>query len=245
MNRLHGPGFLHLSWRWLVMLCSALLLHACQEAPAPDDYFPLQDGLSWTYQVNIDLLNRQQTSRFRIENIGTVTIDDTLLHVRRTSDQTDYYILKTDHALYRWGKRTAVEYQPRRDDPQRQIMPLPPSTDSRLWTSLTHPYTFRQTLPTEESLTEKIQLEMAYNVVDMEAEITVPAGTFQHCLLIRGEGEFSMYVDPKDGYQTIEVTTREWYAPGVGLVKLERNEPIDTHAFKGGRIVMELVEKDF
>ena len=49
-----------------------------------------------------------------------------------------------------------------------------------------------------------------------------------------------MYVDPRLGYQDILLTQKEWYAPGVGLVKLIREEPLDLPMFKGGSIMMEL-----
>jgi len=48
------------------------------------------------------------------------------------------------------------------------------------------------------------------------------------------------YADASAGYQEILINHSEWYAPGVGLVKLERDEPLDTSIMKGGKVTMVL-----
>lgn len=35
------------------------------------------------------------------------------------------------------------------------------------------------------------------------------------------------------GYRDIQIRTTEWHAPGIGLVKLVREEPLDTDVFQG------------
>ena len=61
-------------------------------------------------------------------------------------------------------------------------------------------------------------------------------------MLIEGEGESQTDADLGNGVgQTrINVSTREWYAPGVGLVRMERNEQTSAQALRAGSLVMEL-----
>ncbi|MCU7946598.1 MAG: hypothetical protein KZQ72_08155, partial [Candidatus Thiodiazotropha sp. (ex Cardiolucina cf. quadrata)] len=40
--------------------------------------------------------------------------------------------------------------------------------------------------------------------------------------------------------EEILINTTEWYAPGVGLVKLLREEPLDNDVFAGGHVLLEL-----
>ena len=82
---------------------------------------------------------------------------------------------------------------------------------------------------------------MSYRVASRDETVIVPAGKFEHCLLVEGDAKLTMFADPMTGYTDVPITTREWYAPGVGLVKLERTEPLDSSVFKGGSYVFELV----
>ena len=59
-------------------------------------------------------------------------------------------------------------------------------------------------------------------------------------LRVEGSAQLSLYSDARLGYQEIPIKTTEWYAPGVGLVKLVREEPLDTEVFEGGTITLAL-----
>jgi hypothetical protein len=82
---------------------------------------------------------------------------------------------------------------------------------------------------------------MNYSVEDMEASVSVPAGEFNKCALVVGKADLTLYTDPLNGFQKIPLTSKEWYCPGVGLVKLERVEELKSTFYKGGRIEMLLV----
>jgi hypothetical protein len=68
----------------------------------------------------------------------------------------------------------------------------------------------------------------------------VPAGRFEKCLRLEGTGLLHVLADARVGASEVPVTHTEWYAPGVGLVKLVRSETLDTQAIVGGTITMEL-----
>lgn len=56
-------------------------------------------------------------------------------------------------------------------------------------------------------------------VISLKEEVTVPLGTFRDCLLV----EFETVTREKDG--TRRITSKSYYAPGVGLVKLAFDQP--------------------
>jgi hypothetical protein len=51
-----------------------------------------------------------------------------------------------------------------------------------------------------------------------------------------------LFVDAVRGFVDLTLTNREWYCKGVGLVKVERDEPLSSMLWSGGKITMELTE---
>ena len=227
---------------YLSLLCLPLL-HACGK-PAADDYFPLNQGLRWDYQVTITQPHRSDSKTLTIENVGTQSIKDTLTTIRRTSDGTDYYLEHKDDGVYRFAKRTVVELEPQLDTPPRLVLPNEPTKAmGKTWSSITMPYLILRLYEGDKSTyANELRFPMSYSVKAVDETVEVPAGTFPHCVEVEGQAEVTMYTDPRKGDSAIQITTHEWYAPGVGLVKLERDEPLDTDVYKGGKMVMELTQ---
>lgn len=46
--------------------------------------------------------------------------------------------------------------------------------------------------------------------------------------------------NPTSGWRDVPLTTLEWYCPGVGLARLERDETANSPFLNGGRLRMEL-----
>jgi len=59
---------------------------------------------------------------------------------------------------------------------------------------------------------------------------------------VRGHGVVRLYADAVVGWRDMPLTTLEWYCPGVGLVKLERDEPARSTYLIGGHVTMELLQ---
>lgn len=226
--------------RLLVLLL--MLLGGCSAKPDAGDYFPLDAGLAWDYRVTLELPQRTTTDTFRVESLGTTRLnDDEAASIRRTSNGTDYYIRRHEDGIFRYAKRTLVEIHPRLDASPRMILPLPvPAKPGKVWTAATTSYTLRRLQPYEEMTGKGSPFNMVYELSGLDETVTVPAGTFEHCLLVIGRAQMRLYSDARRGYSDVEITTQEWYAPGVGLVKLARSEPLDTDVFKGGTLTLEL-----
>ena len=223
-----------------LLLC--LILQACDK-PASDDYFPLNKGLHWEYQLTIEHPQRLDTRTLIIETQGQTTLKEQAVSVRTTSDGTDYYIARQADGFYRLAKRTLVESQPQLDSTPRMVLPLPiAQAKGKTWSAISQPYLIERVFEGQDVMTaDALQFPMTYSVLSLDETVELPAGTFNHCVLVEGQTDLSLYADARTGNSIVPITTREWYAPGVGLVKLEREEPLDTDVYKGGKIVMELV----
>lgn len=220
-----------------VMLC---LLQACsQEAADTDSYFPLHTESSWTYRVTTSIAGTRNETRFEVYNAVPEAVDGVLHAVRVTDQGTRYYIRDTDAGVFRAAKRTVVEQYPRPDNPPRWILKRP-FQPGNTWSNETHPYVLRRVQPYEEGLATGMRFKMAYQIGSLQERVEVPAGRFENCLRIDGDAKLTVYADGRSGYQDIEINTTEWYAPGVGLVKLVRDEPLNSDVIVGGRIVFEL-----
>lgn len=231
--------------RPLIVLLLSIFLSACDTKISTQDYFPLHEGLYWQYQVKEDRLGEQTQRQFSMTNWGTVTLpgenEDTPVFVRKSSEGTDYYFLQDEAGTHRIAKRTIVELKPVLDQEERKVLPGYKDLElGRSWSVESQPYALKgvafHSLP-DPGLK---RFMMSYEITDTNASVTVPAGTYENCIEVTGEGQISIYADPRLGYQDIFITQREWYAPGIGLVKLVREEPIDLPMFKGGAIIFEL-----
>ncbi len=225
-----------------VIALIGLLAAACGNTP--QGYFPLEQGLEWEYDVVTRTRAGEQRGSYSVRNLGRRRIGEQVVYVRRTSSGTDYYLASDDTGIYRIAKRTIVERTPRRDADRRYVLRFPIATDSE-WVSASHPYVLRRVHPYEETLSRGIQFKMFYRVDADNDTVTVPAGRFEHCVTVRGEGLVTVYSDAVQGFTEIPITTREWYAPGVGLVRLERTETLDTDVFTGGTLILSLRRYDF
>lgn len=232
-------------WRSIVIFFCLSLLVACYK-PASNDYFPLDQGLSWDYQVTIEHPERIDTRQLIIENMGQTSLKEEKVSIRSTSNGTDYYLAQRADGIYRLAKRTLVESEPRLDASPRMVLPLPiAQAKGKTWSTISQPYLIERVYEGMDVMTaDMLQFPMTYSVLSLDETVEVAAGSFSHCILVEGQTDLSLYADARTGNTTVPITTREWYAPGVGLVKLEREEPLNTDVYKGGRIVMELVKFD-
>lgn len=225
--------------RPLLWLCMALCLAACDEAP--QGYFPLNEGLSWTYRVTTEREGQRSSETFRVRNVERRTVDGGTRAVRRTDSGTDYIIAEDDSGIYRIAKRLVVELEPVPDPHPRYVLrkPIAPGTS---WTVKSHPFVLQRMYEAKDVLRRTMTVELAYEIEDTAASVRVPAGIFENCVLVIGRGTLPIYTDAVDGWTDVPIISREWYAPGVGLVKLERHEPLNTHSFLGGTRTFELTQ---
>ncbi|MCU7871672.1 MAG: hypothetical protein KZQ91_02885 [Candidatus Thiodiazotropha sp. (ex Lucinoma borealis)] len=199
----------------------------------------MQPGMRWDYQVTTEVANSRENSDFTISIGEAELINGVPNSVRITSDGTRYYVTENETGIYRIAKRTLVESKPVLDDAPNWILKYPYKMGTS-WSNNTSPFVLRRIHPYEERLTRSMNLKMAFQIAAENETVIVPAGQFKHCIRVDGEANFTIYADASSGYEEILINTTEWYAPGVGLVKLLREEPLDNDVFAGGHVLLEL-----
>lgn len=224
-----------------LLMCGAVLVSACGGKPSPE-YFPLNPGLRWDYAVHEQSPVIDEVRPMTLRNLDTATREDVRYARRLASDGNEYWLTTSDTAVLRSGIRTAIDFEPRMDEQARIVMQLPPTLD-QAWEMETRPYILERIEPFRERFfqDESKKIELRMQVAALDDVVEVPAGRFERCLRLEGSGVLNVLADARIGASEVPVTHTEWYAPGVGLVKLVREEKLDTTQIVGGTIRMELV----
>ncbi len=230
-------------------LTCLVLLAGCRSNQEADSWFPLESGREWHYQQTREWGQERTVSRYEVRNLEPQIVPslgddykDRMVFIRRTLNGTDYYIDRSEQGIQRVGKRVLIETYPQVDAFPRTIIPNSESFEDGLsWEVETQPYVLASTASHIPWNPATHRLNMLFEIVDMDSEIETPAGVFKHCLKIQGQAKISVYADPRLGYQDVQIKQTEWYAKGVGLVKLVRDEPLSLEMYQGGSITLDLI----
>lgn len=226
-------------------LSAALLGTGC-ERPASTmasttDYFPLESGRHWVYAETITRDDGRQSQRtLRLDNLGRDTLEGLAAWHRRSDDGMHYWLRSDDSGVYRVASRFETEafYTP--DRPPRYVLrqPLRAGTE---WQADTVPYLLERTQGFPRELRHSHPaLPMHYRIEAGDEGVDTAAGRFEHCLRVRGTAALRLYADPVTGWQDLPLTSLEWYCPGAGLVRLQRQEPAAGRLLSGGQLSLEL-----
>jgi hypothetical protein len=176
------------------------------------EYFPLEQGDTWTYREEDSELTTQTISG--TENIGGVDAP------KKIDEDGDYELFTNSNGitLYKhydaddisgcgWSERTFI--------PPVTLVPAEISIGSIHTSNSTYNYTECT------GFSESASISLETTVVGFE-DVTVTAGTFKDCLKIKMEITVNL---PNDQVSIIDQTL--WHAKGVGEVKSTSSESID------------------
>ncbi|MGE0482739.1 MAG: hypothetical protein AB7Q81_01220 [Gammaproteobacteria bacterium] len=213
-----------------VALVAALL--ACAGCGPSADYLPLDTGHWWYYALESHVLDEPAEARVVMANIGVGELGGQRVHRRRVQATSLDYLAHTDTGVQRIARRDARRTGIVLDDP-----PLVLVRDLGAWSvpttlGLVESRTFA---PQDRIIPRHIPLDLDKRVAQRDAVTSVPAGQFENCLLVVGAGRVAVRTDRGNASAVVTVTTREWYAPGVGLVRREREEVTDSTFLRSGR----------
>lgn len=226
----------------LALAAAAVLLTGCSKGPSPI-YFPLDKGRSWTYELIEANPLGTKTERFEMSNGGRRERNGETFYLRRNSLGSEYWLKLDDKNIVRTGLRTTVEFEPRDDAVPRTVMPIAPKLGDS-WESPSQPFILERAVPFRERFLhhDSVRFTLLMKVTSVSEEVTVAAGTFRNCLKVEGDAPINVLADPRLGASEVVVRHTEWYAPGVGLIKLKREEPLETTQIVGGEVTMELLD---
>lgn len=233
-------------WQMTIGGLTAVVLSACGQ-PNGADFFPVSEGSRWLYKVTSDKDSTTEVSE-QLLSINRISSWDGKTIVVRRSEIPDnigieYWLRPTDKGIERIAQQVDLEERATLDERPRMVLKFPLKVGES-WIVPTVPFAIMRTNENPRELKYSKSLLMTHTVERLDAEVTVPAGTFKNCAEIVGRGDVTMYADPVSGFKKIPIINTEHYCPGVGLVKLERSEELNGAFFSGGRIVMELSAYD-
>ncbi len=230
----------------LTLIAAALVAAGCSSSSEPlgDSYFPLDVGGKWEYDVAYDINGVLTREIYNISIPRTIDyVDGTQVWVRRVevpgSIGIEYWLRKDKVGISRIAQRLDVEEQARLDQNARTVLKLPLAVGSS-WMVPTQPFAVAPKTDLGQKEVKMPKVLMTYTVEAMGETVTVPAGTFKNCARAVGVGVLPLYIDAVQGFSDIPITNREWYCKGVGLVKVERDEPLTSILWSGGTVKMEL-----
>lgn len=178
--------------------------------------------------------------RYAISTRSPDSADDRVTAVRETVDGHRYYYQLDTDAVYRVGERPPGQHDINYYADRQIVLPriLKPSDH---WRGNTRTAVLESAGPPWEKLFRiNVPVDMQYRVESLTETIETPAGKFTGCLMVSGYGKTNADIGNTIGRTEIEITTKEWFAPRVGLVRMERSERTDAKSLNFGELMMEL-----
>ena len=215
--------------------------------PSSDQgYFPLDPGWSWRYRVATEIKNLgKEHSAQLVVNRGMIVTEQQKLVPRVYEDGHVYYYALQDDGVLLAGDRDVGEDA--RDAPPNQYVLKYPLKVGASWPVDSKTYLMhRQEIgPLAVTMVPvKAAVELTYTVEAKDDVVKVPAGTFHNCLRLHGLGTGNANMGERMGDMDIAIESTEWFAPGIGLVKMTRKEDSGPEGPDFGSMTMELENLD-
>ena len=211
-----------------------ILTSGCRRTDAR--YFPLEPQRWWVYAIQETILDDHRSSRFLALNVGAVGNSDQPASVQMTQTHSADYLRRHGSGVERVASLRPGMAGPRPDDPPRVVLPptleLGTSWVVRSTLSLIESRTFE---PRDRIIPRRLGVELTKQISATDTLVRVGERRFEHCLQIDGSGHATVPTDRGNTSAEVTVILSEWYAPGVGLVKLDRSESSDSAFLKGGQ----------
>lgn len=217
-----------------------LTLATCGDSPRGGAYFPLTPGAQWQYRIGRTTMDGVAQLRDLIKIDALTPGEPADLRSSVTFDGQRFTYQVTNEGIYRVGVQHAHGSTLAEDTQRQLVMPAKPALDQQWHRRSVTAVLETQRPPFESLFRVQVPVEMHYRVASLHAAVTTPAGDFNNCLLVRARGTAAADFGNGIGPSSIEVTRAEWYAPNVGLVRMEHHERTSAPALAAGAIVMEL-----
>lgn len=228
------------------LAAAALALLAACSAQAPGSpWFPLQAGHRWEYEVRTtrDAATPARRETLVLRNLGSGTpagLEGGAAWQRRSDSGVDYWLRQDATGIYRVASRSHVQAEVQPDASPRYVLKAPYTVGTQ-WQASTTAYLFERKADFPREVRHGLEpVPMLYRIEAADEQVQTPAGSFSGCLRVHGQAQLRLFVDPVQGWRELPLSTVEWYCPGVGLVRLERSERVNSAFMSGGTLTMEL-----
>jgi len=224
---------------FVVFLQSCLcILSACGQTEL--DYFPLEAGRYWRYQMTYQTMDGTFKGVYAVENLPPQKTDGQVIYVRQLLDGSFDYLQIDDKGLLLKGREKTVNLDTRYTDAIQYIFQFPLQAGT-LWEDTVLSKALIKTGPPQKTEFHIIaRIPVTAKIESMTDSVKVPAGTFENCMRIVISGNAFIDAGNYVGKTIVRLNETNWYAPGVGLVKSVRKESTKHKALDKGEITLVL-----
>lgn len=217
--------------RSIIVASSLLLLINC--SGSDHTLYPLKQGMMWEYQIAAgSMLGSAGGQRATLTNLPQRELSGRKVTPQKIDigQQSQFSFVVSDQTgVYEYARQAAGAVEP-------EIL-LTPSY------SLKYPLKAGASWDgtTETSLLmNRISMATQTTVESMDEAVTVPAGTFEHCVRTKTLGEANQKLGAFMGTARVTLEEHSWYCPGIGMVKAVRKEGSNNMMMGSGQFSMEL-----
>jgi len=224
--------------RILIIQCICFLLLACDQGK--NNYYPLQGGYYWRYQMHYQIMNGPDDTFYIIENMPPVKDDKGWIYEQLTMDGRSYYYRNDNAGLLLTRRSRHLDLTDDIREINRYLFQYP-LEQGRQWQSETYSRVLIRIGPPQKTEFQIVaKVPVAVTIESMTDTVKVPAGVFKNCMRIKSKGKSFIDAGNYVGNTVVGIDETSWYAPGVGLIKSVRKETTTAKALDYGEIILEL-----
>ncbi len=225
----------------LTGLVIIFIIHACDQSEG-HDYFPLQEGAYWRYNMDYETMDGHWHTPFVVENFPAIIKDNKTIYVRRTLDGRNYHYEINDKGLLMSGHEITVDRKTKKHINKHYVFKFPLKV-GQSWLDHSKSRVLIKTGPPQKTVFRiRANVPVKVEIESINDTIEVPAGRFKNCLRLHLTGSGFFDAGNYVGHTIVIIDETNWYAPGVGLVKSVRKESTTDKVVSHGQINLELEE---
>lgn len=224
----------------LSLFVFALLCLSCSKGDV--SYFPLNKGYKWQYDVSLVTRDGLLNQKYILNNLGIGELEGAPVYLRQSLDGTTLYYSNSAEGIYYLGSVNDRSLVPEFKEDKQLVLPVSHPLNAE-WQQATVTRLLKKTGPPQKTVFEifaKVLLDT--KIESLDEIINVPAGRFENCMKITMSGSTFKDAGNYVGLTLVNVEQTSWYAPGIGLIKMERIETTRSDALDKGTLLIELAE---
>lgn len=221
-----------------IFLFSLCFISACGQSDI--EYFPLDEGKYWSYQLTYQTMDGTFKGVYAVENLPARKIDTQTYYVRKLLDGSFNYFQIDEKGLFLKSREKTVDLDTEYTDAIQYIFQFPLVVGTTWENTVLSKALIKTGPPQKTEFHIVAKVPVTAKIESMTDIVKVPAGTFENCMRVELSGNAFVDAGNYVGKTIVRIKETNWYAPGVGLVKSVRSESTKHRALDKGGIVLEL-----
>ncbi len=220
------------------------LILSCSEND--HSYFPLGKIKSWSYKVEIQpeidkkIIYKKINLLLKKKELEINGKKESFYPLLR-EDGSVFFYQANKKGVFRNAYAFAKDKTIRSERSKRMVLPASQNIGD-MWAVDSKTYLILKRYPYYD-YRATTNFEINYEIISKTDVVSTPVGKFKNCLLVRGIGQTNFIGDSEIGSIEINITSEEWYAKGIGLIKSIRVEKTNSDLF--GTTKMTQILEDF